>query len=89
LDNPIYQYDDFEDEYGDEEMAYVRHRRFANPNPNMRGRFPDANWGARFSYPNHDREGGNPNSHEYRMKVEILFIVGTLILNPSWIRFMK
>ena len=48
LGNPIYQYDDSEDEYRGERMAYERQRRFANPNSNRRGRFPNPNRGASF-----------------------------------------
>jgi len=72
LDNPTYQYDDFEDEYEDEEMAYERRRRFANSNLNRRGGFSNPNRGGRLSYPNHGREGGYPSPNEYRMKVKIL-----------------
>ena len=61
----------------------------SNSNPNRRGRFPNPNRKGRFSYPNHDREGGYPSPNEYRMKVEILLLVGILILNPSWIEFMR
>jgi len=39
LDNPTYQYEDFEDEYEDEWMTYEKQRRFTNPNPNNRGDF--------------------------------------------------
>ena len=60
-------------------MAYERRERFANPNPKMGDGFFNPNRRARFPYPNHDREGLN----EYKMKVEILFLVRTLILNPS------
>ena len=71
LGNPVYQYDDFEDEYGDEGMAYGRWERFANPNLNKRDGFPNPNRKAKFSYPNHDRKWGYTYPNEYRMKVEI------------------
>ena len=34
--------------------------------------FPNYNKGARFLYPNYDRERGFPSFIEYKMKVEIL-----------------
>jgi len=58
LSNPSYQYDDFEDEYGDEGMSYERWRRFDNPNPNRRGGSPNPNRRVRFSYPNYRRKEG-------------------------------
>jgi len=67
FNNPAYQYDDF----GDDGLAYRRHGRFANLNPNKRDRFPGPNREARIPYPNHGREGGYPNPQEYRMKVDI------------------
>ena len=78
LNNPAYQSDDF----GDGGLAYERHWRFANPNLNRRGGFPDPNREARIAYPNHCREGGYLNPQEYRRLTSCLS-TRILIYNPS------
>ena len=67
FNNPAYQYDDV----GDDGLAYGTYGRFANPNPNIRGKFSDPNRKAKNPYPNHDRKGGYPNSQEYKMNINI------------------
>jgi len=56
LHDHLYQYDDFEDEYKDKGMSYVRKKRFANPNLNRKSEFPNPNRGGEFLYPNYGRK---------------------------------
>ena len=69
--DPIYQYDDFEDEYEYEEMTYRRQKRLANPNLNRENKFSNLNRIGRFPYSNYGREEGYPSPNEYRIKVDI------------------
>jgi len=62
FNNFNYQYADF----GDDGLAYGRHERFVTSNTNRRGGFSNPNREARVPYPNHGREGGYLNPHEYR-----------------------
>jgi len=39
LHNPIYQYNEFEDDFEDKGMVYGRRRRFINSISNRRGKF--------------------------------------------------
>ena len=69
LCNPIYQYNDFEDDYKTEEMVHKRQRRFDDPNLIRRDGFSNnSNRRVRFPYPNsiHDKEGGYSESDEFR-----------------------
>jgi len=68
---PIYQYDDFEDEYEDEGIIYRRRRRFANPDLNKSGEFSNPNMRGRFPYPNYGKEEGYPSSNKYTMKLKV------------------
>ena len=62
---PIYQYNDFEDDYEDEEMFYDRQRRFANPNPNRRDRILNPNRRSRFPNSICGKGGGYSNLNEF------------------------
>ena len=71
MHNLIYQYDNFEDEYENEGMAYGRQRRFTNSNLNKESEFSTPNRRGRFPYTNHDRKKVYPSSNKYMMKVDI------------------
>ena len=83
LHNPIYHYNEFEDDYKDEGMSYKRRRKFANPNPNRRGGFLNPNRGSRFPNSIHDRGGG----YSYPYEIKIPSFDGDLNIDSSllWI----
>jgi len=67
LHNPIYHYNEFEDDYEDEGIFYGRRRRFANPNPNRIGGFSTPNRGSMFLNSIRDKGGGYSNPYEIRI----------------------
>ena len=66
LRNSIYQCNDSEDDYEDETMVHGRRRRFANPNPNRRGRFSNSNKRDKFPNSIHDIGGEYSNPYEFK-----------------------
>ena len=67
MHNPIYHYNEFEDDYEDEEMFYGGQKRFASPNPNRGGEFLNPNRGIRFS--NSIRDKGEEYLNPYEIRI--------------------
>ena len=65
--NPIYQYNNFEDNYKDERIIYGRRKRFANHNLNRGGEFLNPNKEDKFSNSSYDKRGGYSNPDEFRI----------------------
>ena len=66
MHNPIYQYNEFEDDFEDKGMVYGRRRRFINSISNRRGKFLNPN--RRYMFPNsiRDKKRGYSNPDEFR-----------------------